>query len=335
MNDVTTKTHSVAAAVAGLALLVSAIAPGHDVALVIFVAALPLLASLAAIALQRGQWSADLLAVLIVEIAVVIFVPRLYLHARTQSDAARVVDLAEQSRIGESRKLVHQALALSPNATWRGQPLRLAAENLNRAVSQIEARVGVPLPRSALLAEHLGRARDLAMLGRTSEALRELDAVPEVDRLPDAMNLRGAIHETRGEWRAAGERYARAKEDWLTREESQERTAGLMKAITGIAFCERKLGRLREAEAAWQERLKLFPTAESHFLLAQFYEDTQQAPKARFHAQEAVRLDPKHHTQQGRQLMDKLVTSHFGCLGVFRAESSPSTPFGAATIESK
>ena len=335
MNDVTTKTHSVAAAVAGIALLANAMAPGYDVALVAFISALPLLASLAAIALQRGQWSADLLAVLIVEIAVLIVVPRLYIHARTQADAARVIDLADQSRVGEARSLAHQVLALSPNATGKSKPLKLVAENLDRAASQIETRANVPLAENASLAEHLGRARDLAMLGRTSEALRELEGMPEVDRSPDASNLRGTIHETRREWRAAGEWYARAKGSWLLREESPERTIGLMKAITGIAFCERKLGRLREAEAAWQERLKLVPAAESHFLLAQFYEDTQQAKKARLHAQEAVRLDPERYTKQGRQLMDKLVTSHFGCLGVFRAESSPSTPFGAATIEDK
>src|SRR5688572_1391533 len=200
MNNLMTKTHSVAAAVGGMALLASAIAPGQDVAFVGFISALPLLASLAAMVLQGGPWSKDLLAVLIVEIAVLVVVPRLYIHARIQSDAARVVELAEQSRIGEARMLVHQALALSPNATWQDQPLRLAAENLDRAASQIEARINVPLRESGAPPGHLSRARDLAMLGRTGEALRELEAIPEADRSPDASNLRGTIHETRSEW---------------------------------------------------------------------------------------------------------------------------------------
>jgi tetratricopeptide (TPR) repeat protein len=327
-----TKTHSVAAVITGVALVATAIAPGHDVALVWFIAALPLLASLTAIFLQGAAWNRHLLAVVGVEIAVLIVVPRLYIHARCQSDAARVVELAQQSRIGEAQVLAHHVLALSPNATWKGNSLKLAADNLDREARIIEDRVAVPVSPSARFSERLARVRDLAILGRTSEALQVLNALPSAINSPVACNLSGTIHESRSDWRKAREWYGRSKDGWLQQEHSEQRTAGLVQAVTGIAFSERKQGRLREAEAAWNERLELEPTAESHFLLAQFYEDTQQAQKARFHAQEAIRLEPDRYTQHGRRLLDKLVTSHFGCLGVFSAEASPSTPFGAATI---
>ena len=308
-------------------------AQAYDVLIVYCVASFPLLASLAALLWQPGKWNRDFAAVLTVEVAALLIVPRVYVHARCQHDAARVVELAQQSRIGEARALAHCVLALSPNATWKGNSLRSAAENLDRAASQIERRVEVPLPGSASLTERLSRARDLAMLGRTDEAIQVLDAASQSSA--EADNLRGTIEETRGHWRRASDWYARARQAWLLREESAERSAGLLQAVTGVAFCERKLGRFHEAEAAWLERLEIAPTAESHFLLAQFYEDTQQAQKARLHAQEAMRLAPERYAQLGRRLLDKLVTSHFGCLGVFRAESSPSTPFGAARIENQ
>src|SRR5262245_57221441 len=241
MNDSMTKTHSIAAIVTGAALLASAIVPGHDVALVWFVATLPLLASLAAFALQGGKLSNHLLAVLALELTVLIAVPRLYTHARCQSDAARVVELAQQSRIGEARSLAHQVLALSPNATWKGNSLKLAADNLDRMAQQIEERVGLPLPQKALFEDQLNRGRDLAMLGRATKALEILDEVPASDGLPEACNLRGAIHESQDQWRSAREWYDRARDSWMPREKSDQRTAGLVQAVTGIAFSERKL----------------------------------------------------------------------------------------------
>jgi hypothetical protein len=335
MNDWTTKTHAIAAAVAGAAVVGSAIVPGHDIMVVCLAAGLPLAASLLALALSRGVWSKDLLAVLTVELAVLLLFPRFYIFVRCQHDTGRVVELAEQSRIGEARALAHEVLSLSPQATWNGMSLKLAADNLDGAAREIEQRINGPLPNDADVDRCLARARDLAMLGRTNDALQTLDAAPGASDSPEASNLRGTIYETRGAWREARKEYRRVESGWREREVSTQRTAGLVRAVTGIAFCERKLGRLREAEAAWLKRLELSPTAESNFLLAQFYEDTQHTQKASFHAEEAMRLAPERYAQKGRQLLDKLVTSHFGCLGVFRAESSPGSPFGATTIESK
>jgi hypothetical protein len=66
--------------------------------------------------------------------------------------------------------------------------------------------------------------------------------------------------------------------------------------------------------------LALAPTAESHFLLAQFYEDTQQAMKAEAHARQAMILDRRRYLAEGQNLIDKLITLHFGCWGVAAAD---------------
>jgi tetratricopeptide (TPR) repeat protein len=74
------------------------------------------------------------------------------------------------------------------------------------------------------------------------------------------------------------------------------------------------------AEAAYQQLLELDPSADTHFLLAQFYEGTQQAAKAQFHARQAMALAPDRYDQAGQRLIDKLITHHFGCWGASAAE---------------
>ena len=201
-------------------------------------------------------------------------------------------------------------------------------DRIDEIMHRIEARLMAPLSGDATDEERIARAKDLAMLGRNREAIAVLDSLPALTDSAPACNLRGTIYETQSQWRTALAWYAKARSTWHSLADSQERTAGLIQATTGVAFCQRKLGRLREAEAAWQELLTLSPTADTHFLLAQFYEDTQQAAKARFHADQAVRLDPSTYAKQAHALTNKLVTSHFGCAAVFSADRSPSTPFG-------
>jgi tetratricopeptide (TPR) repeat protein len=333
--------HALAAAVGGAALVANAMggalgaAPElpvpfvwRDVALVFFLAALPLAASLATAVLGRLPWSKHTLLILLVEAIVLLAVPRLYIRARCENDAARAMQLVSQSRFGEARDLLHQILAFAPESYWKGRSLPLFAANIDEVVSNFEALVIVPLHEDATDDERFARAKNLAILGRNAEALAVLASSPTLADSASAGNLRGTIHETQNHWRAARQWYATAKAAWEAQIDSPSRTDGLIQATTGVAFCERKLGHLREAEAAWQELLALSPSADTHFLLAQFYEDTQQATKARFHAEQAVRLDPANFTKQARGLTNKLVTSHFGCTAVFAADRSPATPFG-------
>ena len=108
--------------------------------------------------------------------------------------------------------------------------------------------------------------------------------------------------------------YEAAARAWESSPPSPERAAGLAQATTGAAYCLRKSGRYAEAETAYQQLLALSPTADAHFLLARFYEDTQQTAKARTHAKLAMAAAPERYRRQGEMLIDKLNTLHFGCL---------------------
>jgi tetratricopeptide (TPR) repeat protein len=239
-----------------------------------------------------------------------------YLYARSQNEGARAYALYEQGRLVEARAAMAKAVGFDGKGRWRGYDLAEVAARLQGAIEALEERVRVPLRGEATDEERLGRARDLAMLNRTAEALAVLDSSPALADSAAACTLRGTVYETRGAWRVARQWYERGQDRWLARDSSPEQLAGLATALKGVALCERKLGRLPEAEASYQELVRRAPCAETHFLAAQFYEDTQQAKLAHFHARQAMLLDPQRYAEPARRLTDKLMTSHFGCFTV-------------------
>lgn len=329
MNLTLPKSHALAAVIAGLALAAAAHATAVgwdrfpppfvwlDVAVVYFLAALPFAASLATAALFQLPRRRTTFVILLVESVTLIFLPQLYIHARCTHDVKLAVQLSRDSRYGEAHTLLQRVLALRPNAQWNGSSVADAARNIDDIVRRLEQRVAPPLAENPTADECLERAELLAILGRTADALAVLDS-PVLSDSPQADNLRGIIHETLGQWSIARDSYARGRAAMQSQPDSAARLPAIQESTRGIAFCERKLGRLHQAEAAWQQLLSLAPTAEMHMLLAQFYDDTQQTTKAQFHAQQAAQLAPRNSPipRQARQLQNKLLTSHFGCLGV-------------------
>jgi tetratricopeptide (TPR) repeat protein len=249
-------------------------------------------------------------------IITLLLAPTFYVAARARDDTARLRELLEQSRLGEARELAGGLLALDPGAQLQGYPLHDVLPRIDQTARQLEARVAVPLVMNATHQERFDRARDLAILGHTDEAVAVLQSWPGATASADACSLRGTIYEMREEWKTARDWYAHALRAWEGSARLPEREVRLVQATKGIAFCERKLGRYREAETAYLQVLALSPTADTHFLLAQFYEDTQQTTNARTHAVQAMTLAPDRYQRQGQQLIDKLVTSHFGCWGL-------------------
>ena len=84
----------------------------------------------------------------------------------------------------------------------------------------------------------------------------------------------------------------------------------------GQAYCLRKLGQYSAAEQAYRQLLLLSPTPDTHFLLAQFYEDTQQSTAAAAHARQAAQLAPGRFAEPVRQMSRRLATASFGCFAI-------------------
>jgi tetratricopeptide (TPR) repeat protein len=287
-----------------------------DVALVYWLCLLAVAAAVVAAASCRVK---EQLAPLVVAVMVLLCFPPFYIQARIGSEAKRAYALIEESRYGEAHLLLSQILRLRPDATWQGVKLREADDRLGTMIEPIEARVRLPLEATADHGVRVARAQDLAVLGRTEESLAVLGVPSALVDLPEACVLRGAIHEAHGRWGKARDCFAQAIVS-LSREEVATASYRLplqSKALAGIGHCERKLGRLQEAEAAYTTLLAITPTAQTHFLVAQFYEDTQQTALAKAHARKALALAPEQYRESVSQLETRLATTHFGCLAAF------------------
>jgi tetratricopeptide (TPR) repeat protein len=245
--------------------------------------------------------------------AIWLIVPPVYVRARCAHDQRRLAEWIDQSRIGEAHALVRSLVALGCDAQVHGEPIAAVAARLERAATELARRSATPLATSASDKERYERARDLAMLGETEQALAPLEASPGLrDSVPGAL-LSGTIYQTRGDWLDSLTAYTRARRQIEPQPDSDQRRAELTQALAGVAFAERKLGDFPAASRTYQQLLALAPTADSHFLLAQFYEDTQQTGLASQHARQAARLDPPHYAARAERLTAGLRTRHFSC----------------------
>jgi len=266
-------------------------------------------------------------------LALIWLVPGAYATTRLRQHVSRLEELLDEARVAESRRLAHQLLAFDPSVRLPGSPprpdeempLERLVKTLDRHVEELEAHVSRPLAPDAVDEDRLVRAEQLAMLGREPEAadvLTSLIDVPHAD--PRACNLLGLILETCEDFPAALAAFEQAAALWEVQSPSADRTSGLAQAVRGIAYAERKLGHYPTADTAYQRLLAIAPTADTHFLLAQFYEDTQQSAAARVHARRAMALAPEEYSLPGRELIDSLAVRHFGCLPVYVQERHSS-----------
>jgi len=246
--------------------------------------------------------------------------PALYAQARNQHELARLTELVEQSRWGEANHLAKQILIENPAAIWKGLPLEPASQQLSQTVQELQATLAQSISAGHSVNARYEQAQILAMLGETEAALAVLNSLATVDHIPATMNLTATIHETRQEWSEARAWYQQARQELLQAGAEGQNSPEYLRATQGVAYCSRKQGLLPEAQAAYRELLALSPTADTHFLLAQFYEDTQQTRLAESHARIAMRSDPQRYQQAGQKLIQRLQTLHFGCLAVSRGD---------------
>lgn len=266
---------------------------------------------------------------LVVGLVVAVAPPAVYAAAVSSSLSGRVETLLSQSRLGEAATIAKTLAVVDPTAEVVGEPIGELNERLLRDVGALRLRLPEVLPADATAGQRIDAARGWAMLGETERAIDLVAPLVQASPPdPAACNLLGTIGQNRGQWEESRFWFAVGERQWATLESSQAQ-AGRLAALLGIAYADRKLGRLREAETAYVRALEVSPTAGTHFLAAQFYADTQRAGDAAIHLRKAAALDPDYRGRATR-LADRLMTHEFGCLPVFL--DSRHTSAGTATL---
>lgn len=307
-----------AALVAGVALSLLATPAAQPLAahlqrfLPAFALALAAALGVAAIRPSRLQPSA---AALVLTVAIAAFIPPLYVRARLRSDLSHLAELLHQTRLAEAQSLARNLARLDPALSFDERPVGEVAAELDRQVEAVATHALTPLPANADHEHLLARARHLAILDFTDQALAVVAVAERSGPSAAAANLRGAIHQARSEWSASLAAYEQARR-FNDRESAGVDREQLLQALTGIAFCQRKLGNRRAAASVYNELLELDPTADTHFLLAQFYDDAQHASLASHHARQAMSLAPDRYAERGQKLIDQLRTTQFSCWAI-------------------
>ncbi|MEZ6040435.1 MAG: hypothetical protein R3C20_08010 [Planctomycetaceae bacterium] len=239
-------------------------------------------------------------------------IPMVYVNAHCRYNAERVVELHEQSRVGEAKHILDRLLALDVEFDYDGEPIRELLPELNESVDFLNRRVETALQSTASIDDHLERARHLAMLGQVENASAILLATGHSETHVEICELLAIIAENQKQWETALARYLNCQVLWNALPEATRRPEGIYSAMRGTAYCYRKLGRIRQAEDEWLKLLALSPQADTYFLLAQFYEDIQKSTKAQQYAIKAAELSPRYR-DKAKSLIKKMQQMHFGC----------------------
>jgi tetratricopeptide (TPR) repeat protein len=226
------------------------------------------------------------------------------------------VSLRQQSRLGEASSLLRRLLILDPTIRKDGHFLRRERSELDREVDILNRQVGNRLSTTASFDQRLQRSRVLAMLGHTNDAINLLLEKSETVQSVEACSLLGTMHENRHDWNSAIRFYSNAEALLKSSSEDSNASAEAYQVAMGSAYCYRRLGRLNEARACYQRLLEINPNADTHFLLAQFFEDIQETSLAQHHALEAARLDSNRYRERSHQLIGRMRALHFRCLSV-------------------
>ncbi|WP_144975231.1 tetratricopeptide repeat protein [Bremerella volcania] len=266
------------------------------------------------------QWRTSYYDPWVFAILLLVLVPATYERAKMNSSMSMAFEYVNQSRLAEASRILKRCVTLNAQSSFREIPIGALIGELEIKIEAVKRRTMLPLPEETPPQKRIERAIDLAVLGNRDDALLLL--LPIAQEHAFAMHggheLIGTIYQDRRDWEESLFHFRLATEFWQKESNSEIRHARLAKSIQGQAFALRKLGRISQAETTYLQLLELEPTAERHFLLAQFYEDIQETALATQHAREAIKLSPEQFQSSGEALISKMRAYHFGCFQLFQ-----------------
>lgn len=244
-------------------------------------------------------------------------IPFSYGHFLSDYYSNQLTEALKNQRLELARSASGSWSRLSPQARWQNQPVAEIHGQLTSEVGRI---------RNTLSELSTGQIRSNP--GMVASMFLQVDNFDGAVRIiephlrgtapsPFAWDTFGLILQRQELWQESEQAYRKAFDLWNQQTGSSNEN-GLASALRGIAHAQNRQGRVRNAERTYKELLEIDSSAETHFLLAQFYEEEQQTEEAYHHASEAMILAPAQFQQPGQTLINKLQSAHMGCFQIYR-----------------
>lgn len=273
---------------------------------------------------RRGDTPGRSRLVGVLLLAIAIVVPEACVDSRVRREHERLQQFRNDGRVAEALAAARSLSEIRPRSrveTNAGRSISTTelVQSLSKRVTALEQRLDRLAP-DGTPETRLRRGRLLGQLSRRPAAIEELKPVPELGTLRqqiEACLLLGVLHVDEEQWQIGLNWYRQAMRR-ASHPSGQADTDAMTRALKGMGYSYRKLGRYSEAAEAYDALIAIAPTADHHFLLAQFYEDAQESRLARRHAEKAIQLAPTRWRGPGERLIDRLVTRQFGCFHAFR-----------------
>lgn len=247
-----------------------------------------------------------------------VLVPSSYADAVADGLRGHLQQSLENQRPFRAYQQAGQLSQLKPRWKIGDVPVDRLQSQLQDAVEQLTTEVQLPLGESPSLSQLGRRITVLVQLERPQAALplvRELTTGPTPH--PVALDFLGLCYQRLEQPTASLQAYRSAVEYWSEQPSSGRKEQGMASALRGIAFAARRLEDRTLEEETYRELLRVAPTAEHHFLLAQCYREHQKTALAAEHARRAKELDPSM-SESTDSILSTLSMDHFGCLQVQR-----------------
>ncbi len=230
----------------------------------------------------------------------------------------QLTEALKNQRLTLAKSVTQQWGHLAPDDRWNGQSLRRVHLQLISEVERIETTLNRLSPTEAqsnpgLVASLYLQLDDFAGAERTIQPYLDT-AEPS----PFAWDTCGLILQRQERWADSEQAYHKAFELWSAMNATPNQQEGLASALRGMAHAQNRQGQTRKAEETYLKLLEINDSAETHFLLAQFYEEEQQTAEAFHHASRAMALAPSRFSEAGQTLIDQLQSAHMGCFQIYR-----------------
>jgi len=244
--------------------------------------------------------------------------PQAYAHLTARAQLQSLEAALQGDRWQLARQHVTVVLACDPQAIVLQQPLSTVVTLLDDRIQVLQKIIRQPLPVNAHpsdIGQHVTALMQLDQNQLALQAMRPLTTPPY--SVPVVLDYCGLCCQRLEQWHDSQRWYKRSLKLWQQQPPGPERNAAVLSAWKGIAFALRRLDQPAAAEQIYLTALKNVPSAELHFLLAQFYEDQQQTSLAAEHARQAATLSPATYRRLAQELIDRMSHAHIGCLQTF------------------